>query len=233
MGVNEQGTVFARLGSGSFQIIDGPQYGLKYVAVGDGAIIGSDRYDEVYYRTGISPSKPFGTTWRRMGGRAKQLSIGDGKILGVQRDGRIVYRTGVSERNPYGDNWTTMPGRAKWISVGDGRIATIRDDDSIWFRSGVSESRPFGDDRSGEGGWEMMAGRLKQIQVGNSMVIGVNDRNEMIYRDGVTSSAMGTSWTKIPGEYSYVATGNGNILGLATNGRITVRSIPMTTPVRG
>ena len=230
MGVNKNGKVFVQYGSDPlFRPIDSPESGLKFVTVGDGKILGIDRYDEVFYRDGISSSRPFGTTWRRIGGHAVQLSVGDGKIIIVDRSGGILYRRGINSQNPYGDNWDTLSGNAKWISVGDGRIASIRGDNSIWFRSGVTASQPFGDERRGDRGWEMMAGKLKQIEVGNGIIIGVNDRNEMMFRNGVTSTSLGNSWSRIPGDYTYATSGDGNIMGITTDGKLTTRSIPKTT----
>ena len=51
----------------------------------DGKIVGVNRRNNIYFRSRINALNPFGTGWKRISGRLKQISVDDGKIAGVNK----------------------------------------------------------------------------------------------------------------------------------------------------
>ena len=97
---------------------------LKQISVGDGKVMGVNRHDEIYYRTGIDQSNPEGTGWKRIDGYLKYITVGDGKIMGVNGHNHIYYRVGISDANPEGTSWKRIAGYLKQISSSENNTQT-------------------------------------------------------------------------------------------------------------
>ena len=51
------------------------------VSVGDGKVMGVNRGNAIFARTGVNRNTLFGKGWRRIAGSLKHISAGDGKIM--------------------------------------------------------------------------------------------------------------------------------------------------------
>jgi hypothetical protein len=65
-GVNSAHFIYLRVGSqGNWKHIRGL---LKHVSVGEAGVWGVNKYDEIWYREGVSSSNVAGTRWQKLGG---------------------------------------------------------------------------------------------------------------------------------------------------------------------
>lgn len=80
---------------------------LKQIDSGpEGVVLGVTLNDVVYCRSGILPSKPLGTLWKRIHGcELKYISCGRLGCWGVAPDGSVHYREGVTRHECRGKSW--------------------------------------------------------------------------------------------------------------------------------
>lgn len=63
---------------------------LKQIEAGpSGMVVGTNRVNYIYFRTGTSRRRPTGRYWVRIGGRMKHVSIGCTGMYGVNKKGLI------------------------------------------------------------------------------------------------------------------------------------------------
>lgn len=62
---------------------------LKYIASGDGYVIGVNDVDEIFVREGISSSQPTGTTWTKLNGKLTVIDSYSNNAWGVNAEDKI------------------------------------------------------------------------------------------------------------------------------------------------
>ena len=60
----------------------------------NGAVWGVNRYHHIWYRAGISKSKPTGTYWIKVPGSLMDVTIGCSGLYGVNKHGHIFRYAG-------------------------------------------------------------------------------------------------------------------------------------------
>jgi hypothetical protein len=98
-------------------------------------------YDgEIYMRTGITRTCPWGTSWMMIdssmsGGSSlslnkklirqesqnshgtRQIAVGKSTVWAIDNKGAVYYRAGVSEEKPQGLKWVKIPAIMSYISI--------------------------------------------------------------------------------------------------------------------
>ena len=59
---------------------------LIHATVGKSSVWGVNQDDQIYFRLGVTPDTPYGTRWRQLDGRLRQIDAGSsGVVYGVNR----------------------------------------------------------------------------------------------------------------------------------------------------
>ena len=216
-GVNNDDTIY-RLKNNikpGWKLIPGS---LKHVSAGEAGIWGVDRYDDVFYRNGVTKRNPSGKSWQNIPGKLKQIDSGpSGIVYGVNVNDQIFCRTGIDSSTPFGTAWkqVTSYGKLKYVSCGVLGCWGVNSGDGIWYRTGITKENCAGTR------WSSVFGRLKQIEVGAAGdVYGTDSVGNIYRRSSITElRPMGSGWQIIQENGSHVTTGlNGQYL--LVNGQI-------------
>lgn len=166
---------------------------------------GVTQQGQVWFREGIHPRVPEGTSWEEVEvpKEVAQLSAGPGDLLwAVLWDGNLLVRTGLSLDSPAGTSWTEedSPGKeveALHVSVGVSVVWVVTKDYKVWFRRGVNSHNPCGS------GWISIGGEMMMVDVGlNDQVWAVGEDRGLYFRMGVTpSEPSGNGWIPISAQW--------------------------------
>lgn len=190
---------------------------LIHVSSGKSGVWGVNYGNYIYFRQGISKRSKSGSSWRRIGGRLKQIDSGPfGIVCGVNSGNNIYCRRGISSRRRYGVNWIRVPGKLTYISCGQYGHWGVNKGRNIYFRQGVRRNRPQGTR------WKRIPGKLVQIESGpDGAVWGVNVLGRLYTRLGITRrKPTGTTWMAVGKKtLSSVSVGLGLVFGIDRKGR--------------
>ncbi|KAM9394301.1 tectonin beta-propeller repeat-containing protein 1 [Pholidichthys leucotaenia] len=166
---------------------------------------GVSQQGQVWFREGIHPRVPEGTSWEEVEApkEVAQLSAGPGDLLwALLWDGNLLVRTGLSLDSPAGTAWVEMesPGKeveALHVSVGVSVVWVVTKDYKVWFRRGVNSHNPCGS------GWISIGGEMMMVDVGlNDQVWAVGEDRGLYFRMGVTpSEPSGNGWIPISAQW--------------------------------
>ncbi|XP_010770134.1 tectonin beta-propeller repeat-containing protein 1 isoform X1 [Notothenia coriiceps] len=166
---------------------------------------GVSQQGEVWFREGIHPRVPEGSSWEEieMPKEVAQLSAGPGDLLWVVLwDGNLLVRTGLSLDCPTGTSWVEVESPAKEIealhvSVGVSVVWVVTKDYKVWFRRGVNSHNPCGS------GWISIGGEMMVVDVGlNDQVWAVGEDRGLYFRMGVTlTEPSGSGWIPVSGQW--------------------------------
>lgn len=78
------GTRWVRVGGRLVQVESGPS----------GQTWGVNKARAIYYRAGVTRTKPIGRYWLRIGGRLKQVAVGCKGVFGIDEKGHILQYGG-------------------------------------------------------------------------------------------------------------------------------------------
>ena len=179
-GVNKNNDIYYRNGlesnkhcvGTSWRKIDGK---LKQIDSGPyGIVYGVNAHDQIFCRTGISSSTPYGTGWKQVTshGRLKYVSCGALGCWGVSSGDRVYFRSGVSRSNCAGSRWHGISGSLKQIEAGKlGDVYGINSSGKVYQRTGISRSKPKGSD------WKKIQNFASHVTTGlNGQYILVNGK---------------------------------------------------------
>ncbi|XP_075880246.1 tectonin beta-propeller repeat-containing protein 1 [Nelusetta ayraudi] len=162
---------------------------------------GVSQQGQVWYREGIHPRVPEGSTWEEVEvpKEVAQLSAGPGDLLwAVLWDGNLLVRKGLSLDSPSGTLWVEVesPGKeseALHVAVGVGVVWVVTKDYKVWFRRGVNSYNPCGS------GWISIGGEMLMVDVGlNDQVWAVGEDRGLYFRMGVTpAEPSGSGWIPV------------------------------------
>ncbi|KAJ4932313.1 hypothetical protein JOQ06_010737 [Pogonophryne albipinna] len=166
---------------------------------------GVSQQGEVWFREGIHPRVPEGSSWEEieMPKEVAQLSAGPGDLLWVVLwDGNLLVRTGLSLDCPTGTSWVEVESPTKEIeplhvSVGVSVVWVVTKDYKVWFRRGVNSHNPCGS------GWISIGGEMMVVDVGlNDQVWAVGEDRGLYFRMGVTlTEPSGSGWIPVSGQW--------------------------------
>ena len=198
---------------------------LYSVVSGKAGVWGIATLNRIYIRLGVTKRRPFGTRWKRVGGRLKQIDSGPkGIVCGVSRLNKLFCRLQICRRAPYGRRWIYVSKKFTYVSIGDYGYWALNPAGQIYFREGVTRSRPQGYK------WRKVPGNLAQISAGqHGQVYGVNKQGKMFVRLGVTENRpYGRTWKYLLSVklWSQVSIGIGKIYSLDT-ARVVHRANPL------
>ena len=159
------------------------KYGKRWVHVGGrlkqidsgppGIVCGVNKNDYIYCRTGITTSRPVGSSWTRVGGSLKYISCGALGNWGVNKPNNIYFRYGVNARRPQGTKWKRVPGKLHQIESGPNGAVWGVYSGRVYTRLGITRSRPIGTRWKG-----FPKKRLLSISVGLGKLYGVDRRGK-------------------------------------------------------
>ncbi|XP_033944590.1 tectonin beta-propeller repeat-containing protein 1 isoform X3 [Pseudochaenichthys georgianus] len=166
---------------------------------------GVSQQGEVWFREGIHPRVPEGSSWEEieMPKEVAQLSAGPGDLLWVVLwDGNLLVRTGLSLDCPTGTSWVEVESPTKemealHVSVGVSVVWVVTKDYKVWFRRGVNSHNPCGS------GWISIGGEMMVVDVGlNDQVWAVGEDRGLYFRMGVTlTEPSGSGWIPVSGQW--------------------------------
>ncbi|XP_038669718.1 fish-egg lectin-like [Scyliorhinus canicula] len=142
-GVNMNDDIFCaqRNNTISAATYDSPAYHhligkLKYYTCGPFGCWGVNSGDQIYFRTGVTPSQCFGTNWQQISGSLSMIEVGtDGSVYGVNSAGNLYRRDGITSQNPTGTHWThinIMREKLKHVTTDLGQIWLITKSNKIF-----------------------------------------------------------------------------------------------------
>lgn len=104
------------------------------------SIWGVNAQNNIWYREGITPASPTGTSWKQVDGALISLSIGPkGQVWGCNSKDNIFFRHGPS------GTWKQIEGGLIDISVGsNNEVWGVARNGTIWFRSGITPNNLMG-----------------------------------------------------------------------------------------
>uniref|UniRef100_A0A3P8RHH5 Tectonin beta-propeller repeat-containing protein 1 n=1 Tax=Astatotilapia calliptera TaxID=8154 RepID=A0A3P8RHH5_ASTCA len=160
---------------------------------------------QVWFREGIHPRVPEGTSWEEVEvpKEVAQISAGPGDLLwALLWDGNLLVRTGLSLDSPTGTSWLEVesPGKeieALHVAVGVSVVWVVTKDYKVWFRRGVNSHNPCGS------GWISIGGEMMMVDVGlNDQVWAVGEDRGLYFRIGVTpSEPSGNGWIPVSAQW--------------------------------
>ncbi|KAL3053846.1 hypothetical protein OYC64_006222 [Pagothenia borchgrevinki] len=166
---------------------------------------GVSQQGEVWFREGIHPRVPEGSSWEEIEvpKEVAQLSAGPGDLLWVVLwDGNLLVRNGLSLDCPTGTSWVEVESPTKEIealhvSVGVSVVWVVTKDYKVWFRRGVNSHNPCGS------GWISIGGEMMVVDVGlNDQVWAVGEDRGLYFRMGVTlTEPSGSGWIPVSGQW--------------------------------
>ena len=68
---------------------------MKWISSGKDILVGVDRNNEIYYRSGMSPSNPTGDKWVKVSGSLMQIEIDGLQTVGVNSN-EVPYQSGAT-----------------------------------------------------------------------------------------------------------------------------------------
>jgi hypothetical protein len=101
---------------------------VNYVSIGEYGMWGVSKSSQIFFRQGMSRSRPWGYKWKRVSGRLKQVEAGKfGQLYGLTKIGSMYVRTGITERRPWGRGWKRIASKKKWshVSIGIGVVYAL------------------------------------------------------------------------------------------------------------
>ncbi|XP_030232781.1 tectonin beta-propeller repeat-containing protein 1 isoform X1 [Gadus morhua] len=162
---------------------------------------GVSQQGQVWFREGIQPRVPEGSSWEEVGvpKEVAQLCAGPGDLLwALLWDGNLLVRMGLSLDSPTGSSWVEVetPGKeveALHVAVGVSVVWVVTKDFKVWFRRGVNSHNPCGS------GWISIGGEMMMVDVGlHDQVWAVGEDRGLYFRMGVTASEpSGSGWIPI------------------------------------
>lgn len=135
-GVNSQDNVYCSRQKSA----DTPVYwksmdgSLKYYACGRWGCWGVNRFDNVYFRHGVTAASCQGTQWQQIDGSLVMIETStEGSVYGVNSAGNAYRRNGISATTPTGTSWTQLDlgYNFKHVTYGDGYLWLITPTDDI------------------------------------------------------------------------------------------------------
>ncbi|XP_041828608.1 tectonin beta-propeller repeat-containing protein 1 isoform X1 [Melanotaenia boesemani] len=166
---------------------------------------GVSQQGQVWFREGIHPRVPEGTSWEEVEvpKEVAQLSAGPGDLLwALLWDGNLLVRTGLSLDSPTGTSWVEVdpPGKeveALHVAVGVSVVWVVTKDYKVWFRRGVNSHNPCGS------GWISIGGEMMMVDVGlNDQVWAVGEDRGLYFRMGVApSEPSGNGWIPVSAQW--------------------------------
>ncbi|XP_029013635.1 tectonin beta-propeller repeat-containing protein 1 isoform X2 [Betta splendens] len=191
---------------------------------------GVTQQGQVWFREGIHPRVPEGTSWEEVDvpKEVAQLSAGPGDLLwALLWDGHLLVRTGLSLDSPTGTSWVEVEAPAKevealHVAVGVSVVWLLTKDFKVWFRRGVNSHNPCGS------GWISIGGEMMMVDVGlNDQVWAVGEDRGLYFRMGVTASEpSGSGWIPVSAQW-----GNNKVVSPPRDER--ERSGPLTEASQG
>ncbi|XP_034046238.1 tectonin beta-propeller repeat-containing protein 1 isoform X2 [Thalassophryne amazonica] len=162
---------------------------------------GVSQQGQVWFREGIHPRVPEGSSWEEVEvpKEVAQISAGPGDLLwALLWDGNLLVRTGISLDSPAGTSWVEVesPGKeveALHVAVGVSVVWVVTKDYRVWFRRGINSHNPCGS------GWISIGGEMMMLDVGlNDQVWAVGEDRGLYFRIGVTPcEPSGNGWIPI------------------------------------
>ncbi|KAM7386786.1 hypothetical protein PAMA_009419 [Pampus argenteus] len=166
---------------------------------------GVSQQGQVWFREGIHPRVPEGSSWEEVEvpKEVAQISVGPGDLLwALLWDGNLLVRTGLSLDSPTGASWEEVesPGKeveALHVAVGVSVVWVVTKDYKVWFRRGVNSHNPCGS------GWISIGGEMMMVDVGlNDQVWAVGEDRGLYFRMGVTpSEPSGNGWIPVSAQW--------------------------------
>ncbi|XP_038125125.1 tectonin beta-propeller repeat-containing protein 1 isoform X1 [Cyprinodon tularosa] len=166
---------------------------------------GVTQQGQVWFREGIHPRVPEGTSWEEVEvpKEVAQLSAGPGDLLwALLWDGNLLVRTGLSLDSPTGTSWLEVDSPSKevealHVAVGVNVVWVVTKDYKVWFRRGVNSHNPCGS------GWISIGGEMMMVDVGlNDQVWAVGEDRGVYFRMGVTQSEpSGNGWIPVSAQW--------------------------------
>ncbi|KAM6957068.1 tectonin beta-propeller repeat-containing protein 1 [Aplochiton taeniatus] len=163
---------------------------------------GVSQQGEVWFREGIQPRVPEGTSWEEVDvpKEVAQISAGPKDLLwALLWDGQLLSRAGISLDSPTGSSWVEVETPVKGVdvihvAVGLSVVWVVTKDYKVWFRRGVNSHNPCGS------GWISIGGQMMMVvDVGlNDQVWGVGEDRGLYFRMGVSASEpSGSGWIPV------------------------------------
>jgi archaellum component FlaG (FlaF/FlaG flagellin family) len=186
----------------------------------------------IFYRTGITPSNPMGTSWQIINGGLANISVcPNGDIWGVNAGGDVWFTPKPPATNPTLTNWQQIPvsTQALQISVGaNGSVWVIDRTEKIYNRTGISPTTPTGST------WQLYPGQFSNVAVcPNGDVWAIGAGNQAYYGKAPTVAGQIT-WLNpsSPIGFKQISVSpNGDVWVLAIDGTIYNRTgITATNP---
>ncbi|MFH1831259.1 MAG: tectonin domain-containing protein [bacterium] len=162
----------------------------------------------LYYRVGVTPVTPKGTSWEKISGFAICVAVSNNFVIHTNRLGEIYASSAITDANFKAATWKKVDGTIKLIS--------INKDDIVW---GIQEpvgnkkiyvwDKPFAEADFNSvpwaSHWKPVEGGLSQLSVGpdldgQRLVWGVSD-TYIFYRVGVTTVVPWgrVAWNRVAG----------------------------------
>ncbi|MCB9492698.1 MAG: hypothetical protein H6679_00310 [Epsilonproteobacteria bacterium] len=168
----------------------------------------SESDGKVWFREGVTATKPEGTSWTEIPGlQARWINVSPrGEVWATTRTSSPVpyYRTGITPENPKGTSWTLVDGgNIMQIGAGlEGQLWCKTYLGELFYRTGITEQNPTGN------GWTKITdGNVNayRFAVGANGAVWATDSNQEagtgfrpVYRTGVTTSSPGgTGWQTV------------------------------------
>ncbi|MFH1831504.1 MAG: tectonin domain-containing protein [bacterium] len=155
----------------------------------------------LYYRVGVTPTSPMGTSWAKIDGFAVCVAVSNNFVIHTNRLGEIYASPAITDAN-LNATWKKVDGTIKFISINkDDIVWGIQAPDKIYvwdkpFAAADFNSTPWASH------WKPVAGGLSQLSVGpdidgNRLVWGTGSDYATFYRVGVTTAVPGgTEWRR-------------------------------------
>ncbi|KAM9745169.1 tectonin beta-propeller repeat-containing protein 1 [Menidia menidia] len=166
---------------------------------------GVSQQGQVWFREGIQPRVPEGTSWEEVEApkEVAQLSAGPGDLLwALLWDGNLLVRTGLSLDSPTGMSWVEVESPVKevealHVAVGVSVVWLVTKDYKVWFRRGVNSHNPCGS------GWISIGGEMMMVDIGlNDQVWAVGEDRGLYFRMGVTPhEPSGNGWIPVSAQW--------------------------------
>ncbi|CAK6964823.1 tectonin beta-propeller repeat-containing protein 1 isoform X1 [Scomber scombrus] len=166
---------------------------------------GVSQQGQVWFREGIHPRVPEGSSWEEVEvpKEVAQISVGPKDLLWTLLwDGNLLVRTGLSLDSPTGTLWEEVESPGKdvetlHVAVGVSVVWVVTKDYKVWFRRGVNSHNPCGS------GWISIGGEMMMLDVGlNDQVWAVGEDRGLYFRMGVTpSEPSGNGWIPVSAQW--------------------------------
>ncbi|XP_053193929.1 tectonin beta-propeller repeat-containing protein 1 isoform X1 [Scomber japonicus] len=166
---------------------------------------GVSQQGQVWFREGIHPRVPEGSSWEEVEvpKEVAQISVGPKDLLwALLWDGNLLVRTGLTLDSPTGTLWEEVKSPGKdvetlHVAVGVSVVWVVTKDYKVWFRRGVNSHNPCGS------GWISIGGEMMMLDVGlNDQVWAVGEDRGLYFRMGVTpSEPSGNGWIPVSAQW--------------------------------